>query len=46
MTNVLSLDRETDVKNKEVVENKYEFVNYIGLSYEISKLFSDARNED
>ncbi len=46
MTNVLLLDRETDVKNKEVVEDKYEFVNYIGLTYEISKLLNDARNED
>lgn len=28
------------------VENQYEYVNYIGLTYEISKMISEARDED
>ena len=40
MTGILLLEREAEV------ENKYEFVEYIGLTNVITKLASGARDED
>ncbi|MDP4108061.1 MAG: hypothetical protein Q8935_24360 [Bacillota bacterium] len=42
MTGILLLERETETET----ENKYEFVEYIGLTHEITKLASGARDED
>jgi hypothetical protein len=44
MTGILLLERETETKTE--VENKYEFVEYIGLTNAITKLASGARDED
>ena len=44
MTGILLLERETETVAE--VENKYEFVEYIGLTHLITKLASGARDED
>jgi hypothetical protein len=44
MTGILLIERETETA--EEAENKYEFVEYIGLTYMITKLASGARDED
>ncbi|WML52992.1 hypothetical protein RCG17_27235 [Neobacillus sp. PS3-12] len=42
MTGILLVERETETE----VENKYEFVEYIGLTHVITKLASGARDEE
>lgn len=44
MSGILLLERET--KTEEETENKYEYVEYIGLTNIICKLASGARDED
>jgi hypothetical protein len=42
MTSTLLLERETETET----ENKYEYVEYIGLTHIISKMVSSTRDED